>query len=240
MKTFKNVLFMGVLCLPTLAHADDYKVYSPRIEQGEKALEANLNMDFDHRDEKNHYVSQVIGGEYAPTPYWKTELSGEIEKDPHDSNKLTNLKWENVISPWKAGENWVDTGLYVELEKGAHNDDPNNFETKLLLEKDTGKWTNTANLKLQHEFGPNHEEGWGSGMAVATRYRYDKTFEPGIEYYGDFGNFKDDLSFNEQNHQIGPVVQGKIGPVRYDTGVLAGISKEAPDATAKLNLEYEF
>ena len=134
----------------------------------------------------------------------------------------------------------MDTGLYLELEKGAHKGDSNNFETKLLLEKDIGKFTSTANLKLQHEFGPNAESGWGSGVALATRYRYDKMFEPGIEYYGDFGKFSDNLSFSEQGHQIGPVVQGKIGPVRYDTGVLAGISTEAPDVTAKLNLEYEF
>lgn len=222
------------------ARADDLKVYQPRVEKGELAGEANLNYDFDHRDDMNHYFSQVVGFEYGLTDWWQVELAGEIEKENGEHNKLTNYKWENIFAPWKPGENWIDSALYVELEKGAHSEDPDNFETKILLEKDVGKFANTANLKAEHEFGPNHETSWGTGLALQTKYRYDQKFEPGLEYYADFGTFHDKLSFDEQSHQFGPVIEGKIGHVKYDTGAFVGLSKAAPDATIKLNLEYEF
>lgn len=227
-------------CVSTAARADDFKVYSPRVENGEFALEANMNYSTDKDPAKDHYVSQVLGFEYAPISWWKTEMSGEVEKSQGTGQELTNIKFENVFSPWQPGENIVDAGFYLEVEKAAHNDQPNNLETKLLLEKQIGQFVGTANLILAHNFGPNSASGWNSGMALQARYRLNQKFEPGIEYYGDFGQIDNMPSFNNQDHRVGPTVQGKIGHVRYDTGVLFGVSGAAQDTTAKLNLEYEF
>ena len=222
------------------AYADDFKVYSPRVEKGEFAAEANLNYSFDHREEQDGYFSQVVGGEYGVNDWWQTELAGEFEKENGDNNKLNNIKWENIIAPWKPGENFVDAGFYAELEKSTHSEDPNNFEAKLLLEKNIDRFVNTANLKLEHEFGNNAEDKWGSGLAWRTKYRYAESFEPGFEYHADFGRFDDGQSFNDQEHLLGPVAEGKFGKVKYDAGVLFGVSDSAPDTTVKLNLEYEF
>lgn len=222
------------------AQAEYLKLYHPKVEKGELSAEADLNYDFDHRNEKDGYFSQVVGFEYGLTNWWQTELSLEIEKAPGDHDRLTNYKWENVFAPWTPGKYWMDVGLYAELEKGRHSDDPYNFETKLLLEKDVGKYANTANLTAAHQFGPHRASSWDTALALQTRYRYDQKFEPGIEYYAEFGAFDDNLSFSEQTHRLGPVVLGKLGRVKYDTGLLFGVSREAPDATVKLNLEYEF
>ena len=223
------------------AHADNLKIYSPRVDKGELSVEDNINYSVDKKDPENdNYLSQVVGAEYGVTDWWQTELSGEIEKDNASSNQLTNIKFENIFAPWKPGENFIDTAFYLELEKAALSGDPNNFEAKLLLEKNIDNFVNTANIKVNHEFGPNAESGWGTGLALRTKYRLDPKFEPGIEYYGEFGNTKESLSFNEQSHAVGPVIQGKLGKVKYDTGVLFGVSDSAPDTTAKFNIEYEF
>ena len=51
----------------------------------------------------------------------------------------------------------------------------------------------------------------------------------------------DSDDFDEQSHRIGPVAYGEIGHgVHYQTGVLFGVSDEAPDAELKAVLEYEF
>lgn len=239
----KKLLLTSAACLTLtagMAHADDIKVYSPRVEKGELSAEANLNYSFDHRKEMDNYFSQVVGAEYGVTDWWQTEVSGEIEKEDGSNNQLTNIKFENVFAPWKLGENFIDTGFYLEFEKARHSDDPNNIEAKLLLEKNISNFVNTANLIVAHEVGPNAADGWNTGLALRTKYRYDKAFEPGLEYYADFGNTKDSLAFNEQDHKFGPVIQGQIGKVKYDTGVLFGVSDAAADTTAKVNLEYEF
>lgn len=225
---------------PALAHADDYKVYSPRIEQGEVAAEINSNYSTDKNPADDHYFSQVLAVEVAPTSWWKAELGGEVEKSQGTGHELTNIKFENIFSPWKPGENFVDAGLYLELEKAAHSDEPNNFEGKLLLEKQFGQIMTDANLILSHEFGPNADSSLNTGMALQARYRMSQLAEPGIEYYADYGPVDHLDSFNNSDQRVGPTLQGKIGRVKYDTGVLFGISGAAQDTTAKLNLEYEF
>lgn len=232
-------LSLLALC-PLSAHADDLKVYSPVIEGGEKAVEANLNGDFDKNHDKNGYFSQVYAAEYGVTDHWKTELGVEVEKDSGDNMKATNLKWENIINPFNTGENWMETALYIEAEKSLQNGDPNNLEAKLLLEKSVGKFTNTANLIVGKEVGNNAASGVNGGFALKTTYHMDKAFEPGLEYYADMGKLSDLPGFDEQDHRFGPVIDGKIGKVRYNTGALVGLSQAAPDATVKLNLEYEF
>lgn len=222
------------------AYADDLKVYEPRVNKGEKAVEANLNYSFDHRHEQDNYFSQVYAAEYGVTNWWKTEIGGEVEKENDESNTLTNLKWENVIAPWAPGENFIDTGLYLELEKATTSGEPNNIEAKLLLGKDIGQVSTTANLIVGREFGPNSDTDLVGGAALKSLYRLDKKFQPGVEYYADVGKLSSMGSFDEQEHLVGPVAEGKIGPVRYDTGVLFGISDAAADTTLKLNLEYEF
>jgi hypothetical protein len=222
------------------AHADYLKVYSPHIEKGELAAEVDLNYNRDHRDSQDGYFSQVLGMEYGINDYWMTELAAEIEKDANASDKLTNIKWENIISPYKPGELPIDTALYLELEKSAIDGQPNNFEAKVLLEKDSGKFVNQANIGVSTPFGGHSGGSINGSVALRTAYKLDQKFEPGIEYYADLGNVKNSQGFNQQNHQIGPVMQGKIGHVKYDTGVLFGVSSEAPDTTAKFNVEYEF
>lgn len=222
------------------AQADYLKLYAPRVEKGEVAAEADWNISADHRDEKDKYFSQVYALEYGVNDWWKTELGAEIEKENGDSTKLTNLKWENVFAPFKPGENWIDAGLYVELEKAARDHEPNTTEVKLLLEKDVGNWQTIANIGTSREFGQNHSNDWGGSGALRVGYRLNSLFEPGLEYYADVGDINNAGSYADQEHLAGPVIYGKYGKLKYDTGLLFGMSREAPDATAKLNLEYEF
>lgn len=240
MRFSRFIVFSTISLVAANASADDYKVYRPQVTKGEFAAEANINYSFDHRKEMDNYFSQVLGFEYGVTNYWQTELSGEFEKETGSHDKLTNLKWENIFVPFAHGENWMDVGLYVEFEKGMEDDSPNNLEGKLLLEKEFGKFDNTANLIVSHEFGPNHSTDTEGGLAFQTTYRYSRMFQPGIEYYANFGDLNHTAAFNDQDHKIGPVVEGKIGNVNYNTGVLFGLSEGAQDTTVKLNLEYEF
>lgn len=231
-----------VLCLSHahVARADDYKVYSPRAVKGEFALEANTNFDLDHRTDMNKYISEVAGIEYGLTDWWQTEVSVELEKDNGDHGKATNLKWENIFVPFKPGEKIVDVGLYIEYERALQGGEPDNLEGKLLLEKAMGQFTNTANLIISHEIGQNSSSDTNTGFALKSIYRLNREFQPGIEYYADTGPLSDHESFRDQSHQAGPVIEGRFGPVKYDTGVLFGVSQAAPDATIKVNLEYEF
>lgn len=238
-----NLLAFSTLALVlsgTAAHADYLKLYAPRVEKGEVAAEADWNFSADHRADQDNYFSQVYALEYGATSWWKTELGAEIEKENAGSTELTNLKWENVLVPFAPGENWLDFGVYAELEKAARDNEPNTAEFKLLLEKDFGKISTIANLGTSREFGPNHSTDWSGSAALRVGYRMNKMFEPGVEYYAEAEDIGNAGTYDNQQHLVGPVIYGKVGNVRYDTGILLGASSSSPDSTIKLNLEYEF
>jgi hypothetical protein len=242
MRALQRVTIFIPLCILSAANAnaDYYKIYSPQVDEGEVSAEANVNYSADNRKNLDHYLSQVYGVEYGVTRYWSTELSVEIEKSSSLSTRPTMLKWENVLAPFKPGEYWVDSGFYVEFEKSLQDHMPNNAEAKFLLEKRVGDVINTANISFSHNFGPNSVSGLDTGFSWRTKYHVNDMFEPGFEYYSDFGALNRDDDFNRQDSVVGPVVQGHFGEVTYDAGVLFGISQSAHDVTIKLNMEYGF
>lgn len=222
------------------AVADYYKIYSPDVDKGELSAEADLNYSKDHRNNLDHYMSQVYGLGYGVTDFWATEISAEIEKSADLSTRVTTIKWENVIAPFKPGKYWLDAGFYFEIEKATQRSEPNNLETRILLQKKIGDFINIANISFGHNFGPHHLSGVDGGLMWQTRYHVNDMFEPGIEYYSDLGRLNRDDDFNRHDRVAGPVAQGHFGDIGYDTGVLFGLSHSAHDVTFKLNLEYGF
>ena len=51
----------------------------------------------------------------------------------------------------------------------------------------------------------------------------------GIEMFNDFGRFGDFGSFDNQGHQIGPMLGGKVDGFKYEVRYLAGVSDGARD-----------
>ena len=222
------------------AYADDYTIDSPQVDKGEAYALAHLNYSADNQSNLDHYFSQIYGAGYGVTSFWATEMDVEIEKSSTFSTKLTTLRWANILAPFQPGEYWVDAGLYVGVDKAMQNSVPNNAEAKLLLEKNIGNFTNTANIIFDHNFGPNSASGVDIGFSCRTKYHVNDMFEPAIEYYSNIGKLNRDNDFNRQDNVLGPVIQGHFGEISYDTGVLFGVSKSAHDVTIKLNMEYSF
>jgi hypothetical protein len=57
---------------------------------------------------------------------------------------------------------------------------------------------------------------------------------------GDFGRL------DEHEHELGPSLLGKMrgaeghGALKYEAALLFGITRESPDTTLRLQVEYEF
>ena len=222
------------------AYADDYSIDSPQVDAGSTSLNANLNYSQDSHPNLDHYLSQVYGVQHGVNSGWSTELDGIFEKTSDTSDKLTNMRWENIIAPFKPGQYWVDVGLNLELEQSFEDGNPSNVETKFLFEKEINSFINTLNVSLSHDYGEGSTKGIEAGYSWRTKYHVNDELEPGFEYYSDYGKLLDLDKSRRQDNVVGPVLQGKLGSVSYDTGVLFGVSDEAHDVTYKLNLEYDF
>ena len=167
-------------------------------------------------------------------------MSGGFAKDPDASVKFDDVEIENRFQFFEAGKYWLDSGLLVAYDFATHKADADSLEVKLLLQKDLGMFTSTANFGFEQGVG---QSGVGGPDYVAlwnTRYRHNINFQPGIEIQAYLGQGKTLGHFDDQEDYIGPAIYGEIIPdLKYQAAWLVGASDAASDSAARLLFEYE-
>ncbi len=220
------------------------KVYSPLVEQGELELEYQFAVDFDDREGFDDAQEQKFAIGYGVTDRWFTEVYGEIEKEAREDGEerdyeYTATEWENRFQLTEQGQFWFDLGFYIAYEWKEHSD-ADKLELKILLEKQFGDFVHRLNPILEKEIGTGDTDDWEPGFAWQTLYRLREEFQPGFEIHSEFGPMDDGRTYEEQEHFIGPVVQGKLfKKIKYNVGYLFGITDNTPEGQFKCILEFE-
>lgn len=234
------ILCMTIAMAPS--SADAKKVYSPIVEAGEVEFEYLLDYSFDRDPAKDGSARHQFEFEYGVTDRWMTAVVGDFRKRPGQSFAYQGLKWENIYQLFEQGERWLDAGLYFEyiIPESSLNK-PDVIEFKMLLEKESGKIVNTANLVLKKELGANATKNTTAGYAWRSKWRWMKQAEPAIEIYGSLGEIGGFSPMAQQSHQAGPVLHGKLGGgIGYEIGYLFGLTSGSDDGVLKLIVGYEF
>lgn len=228
------------LALPAApAYALD-KIYSPNAVKGEVEVEYVGSTTFDSDHDKNNLQAHEFELEYGLTNRLMLELSGSFEKQPDESLTSSSIGFGGRYAFFEPGENWVDSGLLLTYGRATHRADADAIEAKLLLEKQTGQFLHRANIGIEQEVGSHRENGAERVLLWNSRYRYAAQFEPGFEIQSDFGKARDHLSFNQQEHFVGPAIYGALTPhLKYEAAYLFGVSDAAPSSAARVLLEYE-
>ncbi len=218
------------------------KVYSPIIEEGERAIGFRGHQESDGDPGVDGAQQYKLSLEYSPTWYWKTELVGEWEKEPGADLENTEVAWENIFQLFEQGRYAIDAGLLVEY---AHSTEPggdDKLELGALLQKDFGVNQMRFNLVAEREFHSDAETELE--YALQYRWRRNPRFEPGIEMYGEFGELDDFGSLGDHGHEMGPAAFGRVplgrGALKYEFAWLFGLTDDAAAQTARFLLEYEF
>ena len=232
-----------LLCLmiPSNAHALD-EIYSPIVTKGEFEIEYNGSRTFDNHSDKNNVQGQEIDFEYGVTDRWKAMISGSFEKNPGESLKMDATQLESIFQLTEQGEYWVDAGLLAAYGFAAQSHQPDFVESKLLLQKDTGRFTHLANIGFEQNVG--HYSGGTGGpeysVLWSSRYRMNEYVQPGFEIQSTLGHGPTLGKYNEQEHYIGPAVYGRLlGNLKYEAAYLFGASDAAAQGAARILLEYE-
>jgi len=224
---------------PRSAFALD-EIYSPNVEYRELSVEYNGSHTFDNDPAKNNAQEHELAVEYGISPRWEVEASAGFERDPQGTSQLNDFEIENRFQFFEQGEMWMDSGMLVAYDHAVHAGDADTLEVKLLLQKDIGRYTSTANIGFEQEVGVNAAGGPDYVFLWNTRYRYSEYFEPGIEIQSDLGSDNELQHWNEQQHYIGPAVYGRIfGNLKYQAGYFAGVGEGSASSAGRILFEYE-
>jgi high-affinity iron transporter len=235
------VLAFAVAGHPTESRAD-HVVYSPLVEDGEKAIELRGHYDFDGSKALDGGQAYKAEFEWAPVSRWLTELLVEYQRQPGESLEATEVASENIFQLTEQGEHWADFGVLAEFAYSLEHGGSNALELALLGQKDFGRNEARVNLVFEQPL----ESGADLEMSYRWQYRYrlEEQFEPGIEMYGGLGDWGNAGSFNDHEQQLGPAMYGKFrtrgGAFKYELGLLFGLTDVTPDTTVRFLLEYEF
>jgi hypothetical protein len=226
---------MSLAALP--ARADGLaidKVYHPYVDPLGWELEWRAtHSDYNPSTGRDRGEVQRLGLARAVAPNLALEgyLIGSRAKG--EDFDLAGYELEALWQLTEQGERALDYGLLFELERANH-DGIWEAATTLLLERELGRFSATANLELAYEGGGDISNELETGLALQGRYRLRPEFEPSLELY-----------MADNTRGLGPVAQGlfRLGLQRrlhYEAGVIFGVDDNTPDVTLRVLLEYEF
>ena len=222
----------------------DPKVYSPKVDKGELAVEIRGNTTVDDDDAEDGTQRHVFELEYGVTDWWKTALVGRLNKPGDGTLRYDSTAWENIFEVTDETAYWLGTGIYFEYKLADESGVPDTVETKLLLEKTAFSFVNTLNLIFEKEVGAHSEESVEFEYAWRTKKEIADDIALGIEAFGELGEIRNTESLGDQEHRIGPVFYHEIEigglDIEYNLAWLFGLTDHSPDHTFRWQLEFEF
>ena len=231
-----GLLLICLLLLTTHSSADGIvvdKIYHPYVIAFEKELEWRMVFQDQQTGVENDLQKHQFAFGWAMGDRWFGEVYIVGEKSENSSFEVEAYELEAKWQITEQGEYWADWGLLFELEKEAGQSSWE-FATGILMEKEWGDWSGTANLMIKHEWGSAIKEETDSTLGLQARYRMSRSFEPALEFYS-----------GENTNALGPVIMGNVNfgigrKLHWETGLLFGLDDSSPDTTFRALLEYEF
>lgn len=220
-------MFSGV------AHATK-TVTSPYVSKGKAVIEWRGGYDIQEGDDVFRTRNQIS---YGFTDYYDLKVSVDTRHRDGD-NDFTDIDFENKFQLTERGEYFVDVGARLDYARSL-NGGIDGIGAKLLFGKQFGEWSHLLNLETGREVGKGANDDWEFGFSYGVQHPISETLSLGGEWYSDFGDFEGD--WDDEDHRAGPVLYGTaFGKLKYQAGILAGLSDAAPDATIKATVNYGF
>ena len=209
------------------------KIYHPYVQPEEREIELRTVIENGAKSPAGDQKTLRLGYGQSFNDRWFGEvyLIGSANDD--DSFHLSAFEIEALWQLTEQGEYFADWGMLFELEK-EKDESAAEASVAVLVEKEWGRWTGTANLYGIYEFGSDVDNEFETALGLQARYRKSRYFEPAIELYT-----------GEDTFGIGPALLGShpLGngrQLRWEAGLIFGVDCDTPDQVFRGLLEFEF
>lgn len=233
------------------AHAGPAEnIYTPIVDYREWELELKAGVqDWGNRDDGERASKLAFG--YGIAPRWAVEVEAEYSQTPGHVAHVEEYEFENIFQLTEHGEHWLDAGIFAELE---HNrlDNLNALTLGPMFQTETTHTQTNLNVYFRRRLSVLPQDGDDEGAEDGSRnaieyqaqwkYNLHPQFQPGLQAFGSLG---DPAHLRSQELKIGPAFFGvaNLGngkSLKYNAALLGGLTRETPDATLRMQLEYEF
>ena len=244
----RNCTLAVSTCLLAAPHPAwaDFKVMQPDPEPHEFALETLGDIGHDPYRPRSGEQSYTEELEYGFTNWWTSELEFEQQRAPGPGNTtdFSQVTSENLFTFTEPGEAWMDSGFFFEYGQTTLPNAPNEVTFGPVLRKEVLGTINTVNLFVEKDLGryantrPVFQYSWETRLDLGT------AIEPGFQAYGQPGSFGHLPGSGHQDHRLGPMLFGTVaqlgpGSLKWNGGILFGLTPAAPAETLRWQLEYE-
>ncbi|HEY3912055.1 MAG TPA: hypothetical protein VGM07_19520 [Stellaceae bacterium] len=241
-----SAIFAALIVAATVPARADFKVQQPDAETGEFAIEPLGDIGHDPLGDHSGELSSTQEFEYGVNGFWRTELELEQQRQagPGQSIHFSQVTSENIFQFTERGEYWADAGFFAEFGKTTLPQTPDETTFGPIFRKEMFGTIDTVNLFMEKDIGH-----YGSGRpaflyAWETRFAFRTPIEPGFQAYGQPSSFTGYNSGWPQDNRIGPQLFGTItqlgpGSLKWNGGILFGVTRAAPRETLRWQAEYE-
>ena len=246
-----SLLLGGGVLLPLTSNAASSTSNVGGSTVNEGLLSTELRLGFNEDDDSSSSDKRFRMREhvdYGFNDWYALRILTAQDKREGDNLEHQSFTIENRFQLIEKKDYGWDGGFRLSYSQSDGDKTPHEVELRLVAETAINdKWTIKHNTVIEHDIG----EDSVAGISVELRHRltrkfqsslpYVKSFELGLDMFNDFGNLRELSGYEEQDHQLGPVVK-----VSFDNGFSVqstyrtAISSEGVDDTYGLFFQKKF
>ena len=187
-----------------------------------------------------------IGFGYGVNSWWFTEFYAKWHKESGMASAFDAWEWENKFQLTETGKYPVDVGFLLEIERPKDRSEGYEYVWGPLLQTDiTPMVQANLNVLVQKHIRAATSSKAELGYQLQLKYRWQPNFEYGLQGFGGIGPVSRWSSRSDQSHIAGPAVFGRVRTgqtqfIKYNAGLLFGMTHASPRTTLRLQAEYEF
>ncbi|MEM0897226.1 MAG: transporter [Verrucomicrobiota bacterium] len=230
-------LFLLSLAFGTAQAQNTSSVFSPDVTKGKSAIEYRSAFDPD-----NDAFVHRLHYQYAFTDSWRLRIIGLQDGDDSDAFAYRYTRLEAMWQFLEDEDFGWDSALRFELQIAEDDSPPSRFRVAWSGKVDLDDhWQLRGNFLTGHEFGEESDDGYLLESRAQISRKITDKWRLAVDYYGDMNDTENFGSFDEQEHQLGPLLKFKTGGrLSGQFGALFGISEAAADTELRLHLTYSF
>jgi len=236
----KKLLLLAAL-LPQLALADTgYYLVSIYDAEGQASIDCKYwNAHF----ATHTLASPEIGVGYGVTSRWYTEIYADTIKINGGGSQWSETAWQNDFLLTQ-GQYDFDLALHTKIERPRDSSEGYGVEFGPALQTEIGKTQFNVNAFFQRDYRSDNDGAMQLTYQWQVKQHWKRWFQPGLQGFGEVGQWDHWLPRNQQSHRAGPAFFGSrdIGAqeLKYEAAYLFGKNsgRHAKSFTMRVQLVF--